>query len=187
LVKTRQDKRYQDQASAWSCPNRLGLLRTLGNMPKRKGKLGKSRHDQTRNLKGRFLAATNHKAGSSTTNQSSGSNYTDSRRFRTGPSEQSNPGNPRSETEEIKPEPPRPIDNRTTQDQNLITPFADALTLTPIRVKKIRPSLSPKKSPYRYSRRGIPYRQGYLFSGPPGTGWACTSRACISWVCTSWA
>jgi hypothetical protein len=29
LVKTRQDKRHQDQASAWSCPNRLGLLRTL--------------------------------------------------------------------------------------------------------------------------------------------------------------
>jgi hypothetical protein len=29
LVKTRQDKRHQDQASAWSCLNRLGLLRTL--------------------------------------------------------------------------------------------------------------------------------------------------------------
>jgi chaperone BCS1 len=27
-----------------------------------------------------------------------------------------------------------------------------------------------RESPHRYSRRGIPYRRGYLFSGPPGTG-----------------
>jgi hypothetical protein len=36
--------------------------------------------------------------------------------------------------------------SRITQDQNPITPFVDALTLTPIRVKKIRPSLSPVKT-----------------------------------------
>jgi len=29
LTKTRRDERHQDQASAWSCQNRLGLLRTL--------------------------------------------------------------------------------------------------------------------------------------------------------------
>jgi hypothetical protein len=90
---------------------------------------------------------TSHRAGSSTTNQNSGSGYTDPKLFHTGPSEQSNSGNPRSETEEIEPEFPPPIGNRTTQDENLITPFADALTLTPIRVKKTRPSLSPKKTP----------------------------------------
>ena len=62
---------------------------------------------------------TSHTAGSSTTDQNSG----------------------------VAREFPPPISNRTTQDQNPITPFADALTLTPVRVKKIRPSLSPGKTP----------------------------------------
>jgi hypothetical protein len=88
---------------------------------------------------------TNHRAGSSTTNKSSGSSNTYLKRFR--PSEQSNTGNPRSETEETEREFPPPIGNRITQDQSPITPFADALTLTPIRVKKVRPSLSPVKTP----------------------------------------
>ncbi|KAF2728071.1 P-loop containing nucleoside triphosphate hydrolase protein [Polyplosphaeria fusca] len=36
--------------------------------------------------------------------------------------------------------------------------------------------LSPSREAY-YSARGIPYRRGYLFHGPPGTGKSSTSKA----------
>jgi len=90
---------------------------------------------------------TNHRPGLSTTNQNSGSSYTYSKSFCAGRSEQPNAGNSRSEIEEMEPEFPPPTGNPTTQDRNLITPFVDAVTLTPVRVKKIRPSLSPRKTP----------------------------------------